>query len=135
MIPYLAGFFDGEGCVTIGVNGSIQLRVINTSEAVLQEFVKHLGGSVKPRKQIVNKPQFHWSVYGPTAVEVAKTLVEHTLEKKQQLQTVINWYSHRGTLNVISHGRVIGQHRVNELRNLEIDKFRKELTRMKKESN
>ena len=135
MISYLAGFFDGEGCVTIGSNGSIELRVINTSQKVLQEFVNHLGGVIKPRKQIVNKPQFYWAVYGEAAVEVSKVLIEHSIEKREQLQTVINWYTHRDSLNLLSHGRVSGKRRINEIRNSEIDKFRKELTRMKKEAN
>jgi len=94
-LGYLAGFFDGEGCVSVGDNGNITLRVINTNLEVLELFKETLGGSIGNRTQIVNKKQYTWSVYGDTAIKVAFTLIPYSVEKKSQLEEIINWFNKR----------------------------------------
>lgn len=54
-IYYLAGFFDGEGCITLGKNGGVTISVVNTCYRVLCQFQDAFGGSVRERKQKVNK--------------------------------------------------------------------------------
>lgn len=134
MISYLAGFFDGEGCVSIGNNGSIQLRVINTSKKVLDQFPIYLGGTVLPRKQIVNKPQYHWSVYGENAVIAAIALSKHCIDKTPQLLTVIEWWDYRDNL-CLTEGKKRGVSRCNMKRNAAIKEYQEKLTIMKKEFN
>lgn len=134
MISYLAGFFDGEGCVTIGGNGSIQLRVINTSKKVLDQFPIYFGGSVLPRKQRVNKPQYHWSVYGEDAIKVAVILSEHCIDKKNQLLTLIEWWDCRDGLS-FKEGKKRGVSRCNMVRDAAIKEYQNKLTIMKKEFN
>ena len=34
-IAYAAGFFDGEGCISISKNGAVDIRVTNTAKNVL----------------------------------------------------------------------------------------------------
>ncbi len=94
-LAYLAGFFDGEGCVSVGNNGNITLRVINTNLEVLELFKETLGGSIGNRTQIVNKKQYTWSVYGDNALKVASVLIPYCIEKKSQLEEIINWYNRR----------------------------------------
>lgn len=132
MISYLAGFFDGEGCVTIGSNGSLQLRVINTPKPVLDLFKLYLGGEVLPRKQIVNKPQYHWSVYGDTAIYVATLLSKHCVEKKTQLLTLIQWADEREDYAILA-GKKKGIKRDNPERDLKIKEYQEKLTKMKME--
>ena len=129
-LSYIAGFFDGEGCVSVNSNGSIQIRVINTSCAVLEYFVEVLGGAVKSRKQIVNKPQYHWSVYGDDAYRVAEALAPLCIEKRPQLLKMLEWRDERG--NFLATQKVGGRgHVAHPDRAGRIKQYQKELTEMK----
>lgn len=91
MIQYLAGFFDGEGCITIGNNGSLCLGVVNTNRKVLELFVERLGGTIGDRKQRVNKAQYVWRLYGDNAVNALMQLEMHLIEKQDQAHYAIDW--------------------------------------------
>lgn len=132
MISYLAGFFDGEGCISVNSNGSIQLRVINTSKKVLDKFPEEFGGKVLPRKQIVNKPQYHWSIYGEDAINAAVKLLPFCIEKKSQLETILSWWKERENFK-IREGKVRGVQRDNIQRDLKIKSIQEQLTKLKKE--
>lgn len=132
MLGYLAGFFDGEGCVTIGSNGSVQLRVINTSKQVLDRFPEFLGGTVLPRKQMVNKPQYYWSVYGEDAIEAVKLLLPFSIEKAKQLHVILEWWGEKEKY-ALSQGKIRGVHRENAERDFRIKQLQEQLTTLKKE--
>ena len=104
-VPYLTGFFDGEGCVTLGENGSIALGIVNTNLPTLQLFQEVFGGSVAPRKQMVNKPQYVWRVYGESAVKAATQMLECSIEKRDQLVKAIEWMAMRGNFPTSRVGR------------------------------
>lgn len=97
-LEYAAGFFDGEGTVSVGSNGSVSLRVVNTNYEILLQFVKIFGGSIKQRKQMVNKTQYLWSVYGDDAITVAKSIAPFCIEKRQHLTALIEYASLRAKL-------------------------------------
>ena len=132
---YIAGFFDGEGCISITKNGSITLGVVNTGLPVLQEFVKYFGGSITNRKQKINKQQFVWRVYGITAVEFLDIMVRNNLlvEKKEQAELTLQWYEERKNLGGDRVSGKKGLHS-NPLRQVRLDYFREQLSSMKKES-
>lgn len=93
-IGWCAGFFDGEGCIVVGTNGSLQVRVVNTSLKSLQKLQETLGyGTILPRKQVVNKPQYYWSCYGMDAYKVLKLLLPHVVDKQAQSITAMSFYS------------------------------------------
>lgn len=100
-IAYIGGFFDGEGCVQVGKNGSIQLRIINTNRVILDYIRSIFGGSVAPRTQKVNKPQYSWSIYGDEAIRFACAIHDFTIEKYSQLTTLIKYQQQRSKLEVI----------------------------------
>jgi hypothetical protein len=104
-VPYLTGFFDGEGCVTVSKNGSIALGIVNTHLPTLQLFQEVFGGSVAPRKQMVNKPQYVWRVYGESAVNVATQMIEFSMEKQDQLVKAIEWMALRKNFPTTRKGR------------------------------
>lgn len=83
---------DGEGCIVVGSNGSLQLRIINTSLRSLERIQQTLGGTVKSRKQMVNKPQYYWSIYGPDARQVLEDLAPYLTAKWDQAITAIEYY-------------------------------------------
>ena len=133
-IAYFAGFFDGEGCVTVGLNGGIALGIVNTSLEVLTALQLGFGGSISPRKQIVNKPQFVWRVYGDDAVRIAKELIPFSIEKRAQLEVVLAWVEERDKYKSI---RVPGKRGTfsDPNRKIAIKQTQELLTKMKKGTN
>lgn len=99
---YLAGFFDGEGCVTLGQNGSIALGIVNTNLPILNLFKEVLGGTVASRLQMVNKPQYVWRTYGPTAVSAGEVLLPFLIEKREQMEVVIDWFKTRDRFEALT---------------------------------
>ncbi len=126
---YLSGFFDGEGCITISKNGSLCLGVVNTSKAVLDLFKDVLGGVVQDRKQIVNKRQYVWRVYGDDAVWVLEIFYPYLIEKKEQAQTALTWMDKRYQFAPVRTGSRGGK--ANPQRAIEIKKYQTILTQQK----
>ncbi|MBM3118943.1 MAG: hypothetical protein FJ006_05225 [Chloroflexi bacterium] len=93
-LAYLAGFFDGEGCVTVvkGKNhlGNIQysLRVIvsNTNEYVLKMYQFSFGGRIQKHKH--NKPKwrdcYFWQLSSTQAYTFLKCVYPYLTLKKSQ---------------------------------------------------
>lgn len=93
-LSYLAGFFDGEGCVTIikGKNhlGNVQysLRVIvsNTNEYVLHLYKLSFGGRIQKRKY--KKPGWRdcyaWELSSTRAYDFLKCMYPYLILKKAQ---------------------------------------------------
>jgi hypothetical protein len=131
-LEYIAGFFDGEGCVTVGKNGSLALGIVNTSLPTLLGIQEAVGGSVTSRKQKVNKPQYVWRVYGQEALSVCDKLLPFSLEKYDQLKYGIEWMNVRSEFK--TH-RIPGKHgrRAHPLRESAIKTAQVALTKMKKE--
>lgn len=91
MIEYLAGFFDGEGCITLGSNGGLTVSVVNTSLPVLQKFEEIFQGSVLERTQIVNKKQYQWRAYGENAKEFLECVTHYLIDKQPQAKTALEY--------------------------------------------
>lgn len=128
-LEYLAGFFDGEGCITISNNGSLCLGVVNTSYPVLQMFVKEFGGIVQDRKQIVNKKQYVWRAYGETAMDTLRKIDIHLVEKQNQAFVAEEWMRVRNqypTVQSISRGRFANPERAKAIK-----KYQTKLTNLK----
>lgn len=93
-LAYIAGFFDGEGCVTIAKNGSLTISVVNTSLPVLEMMVDVLGvGSINNRTQKVNKRQYAYRAYGAEAAAVLRYLHPFLIEKKPQAETALDYFN------------------------------------------
>lgn len=133
-IAYAAGFFDGEGCVCIGKNGSIQLRIINTNLPTLEMFQHLFGGSIGNRAQKVNKKQYSWSIYGAEAVNFANLILEFSIEKRDQIIALNEYWVKRSEIKTHSIPGSKGNH-ANPLRALLINEYVTKLTKMKKGIN
>lgn len=121
MYAYLGGFFDGEGCVVVGNNGAVQVRIINTNKDILNMYKVYGAGSVAERKQKVNKQQYVWSVYGEAAEKFLGIIANYTIDKRPQILVALNWISEK-RLNTYSP----------EQRKLRIKEVQEQLTQMKK---
>ncbi|CAE8710063.1 unnamed protein product [Polarella glacialis] len=97
-LSYLAGFFDGDGCVTPAQKLSgCTLSVSQSShhaEALLL-FRQAFGGSITMERpgQGSRKPTIAWRVCGRSARRAAATLSRSSLLKHSQLQIASDWPS------------------------------------------
>lgn len=61
---YAAGFFDGEGCISLGPTGRTvraQMVLGNTNLPVLEWLREHWGGQIYAKKdRIQRRPQWQW---------------------------------------------------------------------------
>ena len=91
---YLAGFFDGDGCVQTPA-GSCQLTVNQSIDGVgvLTHFQGALGGSISRHKDGVGlrKPTLAWCLCGSSARHVASFLSKCSIVKRRQLEIVAAW--------------------------------------------
>jgi len=93
--PYLAGFFDAEGTVQVGVhNGTpcLQIRITNTEKALLDKIRGSLGGSVcsKSDKGRIT-PCWHWLVYSKKAASVLREMMPNLIVKREQARLAIEF--------------------------------------------
>ena len=95
-LAYLAGFFDGDGCVGSESNLSgCQLHVGQRASniSVLLAFLCRFGGSICRLNsgEGMVRPQLQWLICGASARAAASELHEHCLVKKEQLGIAMNW--------------------------------------------
>lgn len=127
-IGYVAGFIDGEGCLSINRSGSVSIAIINTSLAALEFVRETLGvGTVKARKQRVNKNQFIYTVYGDECVEVLEKIKDLLIDKKAQAELILEFRSINRSLRIPG---VRGQ-----FKNPNRDAYRHSLSEMKKKES
>ena len=93
---YLAGVFDGDGCVGVERNLSGCKLVVGQqigSSALLLAFLCRFGGTIS----ILNsgtgtkQPMIQWQVYGQAARNAMAELEKHCLVKKEQLEIALSW--------------------------------------------
>jgi len=103
-IAYLAGLFDGEGCISIqqsknvkGIfNYCLKLIVHMNCKEIIDILQETFGGSVYIRKD----KSYAWECTGTEADETLKLIVPYLIEKKKQAELGIDYseifgYGHR----------------------------------------
>ena len=98
---YLAGFFDGDGCVAPEMNLSgFQLRVGQQigSSSILIAFLYRFGGAISASHSGTGtkQPSIQWLVSGQSARNAAAELHKHCLVKKEQLEIALHWPEQEG---------------------------------------
>lgn len=98
-ISYLAGFFDGEGCVVISRYGKgkkgfptlvLEASITNTDYVILAKFQDEFGGIISPRKRIENrKPLWAWKCCSQTAANFLKVIEPYSIGKKKEIHIAI----------------------------------------------
>ena len=94
MLDYLAGFFDGDGCVSCCLSGCI-LHVGQTFDKaeVLMLFYKSFGGSIVLQSGGggLCKPVLRWTAHGMSARRAAQLLAPRSITKRSQLLLAAQW--------------------------------------------
>lgn len=97
VLGYLAGFFDGDGCVTTSSvkRGCIALAVAQneSSSSVLLLFKSIFGGSITRLSHArgLCRPCLKWQLSGRAAQQAAALLCTSTVCKSAQLGIAISW--------------------------------------------
>lgn len=98
---YLAGFFDGEGCIYINkqrlksnrkdyISYSGAVAVSNTQKEPLELFAKYFGSKVRFYTEILNgQDRYFWRITSKQAVKFCKIMKDELLLKSEQAEIVI----------------------------------------------
>ena len=103
-IAYIAGFFDGEGCIRIkrasqgGNSYYIWVAITNSNKGILDSIVDIFGGTVRQAEKTVNKVIYHYLITSSEAVDMLKILSAFLKEKSQQAQLAICFHEVKGSL-------------------------------------
>ena len=104
-VAYIAGFFDGEGCVRIkranqgGNSYYITTTITNSNRQILEYIMGIFGGRVREAEKKANKIVYHYELTCAEAVDMLKTLLGFLREKKKQAELAINFHDKKDTLN------------------------------------
>lgn len=100
-IAYIAGFFDGEGCIRIkrasqgGNSYYIWVAITNSNKEMLDFVVDIFGGTVRQAEKTVNKIIYHYLITSSEAVDMLKILSAFLKEKRQQAKFAIFFHEHK----------------------------------------
>jgi hypothetical protein len=102
---WAAGFFDGEGCVSISVDRSKQTPQHDLTVSVSQKHCRPLdelqiqhGGSISPTK--TPSGCWRWRLAGGKAERFLRRIYPHSLEKHSQITLALAF---RGTIGTVGH--------------------------------
>lgn len=100
VLAYVAGFFDGEGCVNFTTRGkykSLLLRVMvrNTDRAVIDYLQSLFGGRIETKMAYPGKPHWKtsycWRIDGAKAVEFLLAIEPWVRIKREQIWVAQAW--------------------------------------------
>lgn len=101
---YAAGFFDGEGHVSICVAHSKQWKrkyyalhvvVVNTNLEVLLRLRDQFGGSIAPKKLYAahHKPSYRWRICSRQGLAFLEVVLPFLVVKKKEAEVAIEFQS------------------------------------------
>jgi hypothetical protein len=93
---YIAGLFDGEGCIQFSRTRSStfpRVLVVNTNLGILEELRQQFGGDIKPLalRRAGWRQGWQWRLSWARAVEFLDRIYRHLRIKRLQAQTVFAW--------------------------------------------
>jgi hypothetical protein len=98
-LRYIAGLFDGEGCISVHINRTrwghylkAWIAIVNTNREVIDSLLAHFGGHLYVREYINPKYKtcYYWYFYGLTNVVsfLQKLLPFLVIKKEKALKTI-----------------------------------------------
>lgn len=100
-LAYIAGFFDGEGCITAFRRGDTykghaysrcQISIINTNKKILEWISTIIGGKVYKHSGVLGrKPCFTLQIPPVASYFALLTLVDLLKDKKEQAETALEF--------------------------------------------
>ncbi|HET7070128.1 MAG TPA: hypothetical protein VFI40_04845 [Nocardioides sp.] len=90
-LPYLAGFFDGEGSIHIGRRGGLQVNCAQRDMVPLQLLAVRFGGRVMTQARGNKNPVSYWVIYGAAAARALEALKPYLIVKRAQAEVAITY--------------------------------------------
>lgn len=92
---YLAGHFDGEGCIRFRLKGKIMSPNLNVAichRDTLELYKKHFNGSIDAKiNKNGNKPMYRWISFNFSSIfNFCMSTLPFSIEKKEQLQLALD---------------------------------------------
>lgn len=103
-IAYIAGFFDGEGCIRIkqasqrGNSFYVIAHITNSNRAILEQVQDLFGGIVRKQEKAVNKTVWSYYVTSAEAVDFLTTLSPFLQEKKAEANLALKFHKEKDSL-------------------------------------
>lgn len=100
-VAYIAGFFDGEGCVRIkrsnqkGNSYHVIAHITNTNKKILKYVESLFGGNTRKQERGINKTIYNWYITSSEAVDFLRMLLPFLQEKKIQAELAIYFHDHK----------------------------------------
>ena len=100
-LPYLAGFFDGEGSIGIYTNGlgtgrTLRVQLTQTvtpqSTALLTAMRDRWGGSLCPFNRTLRRNAWNWQVSAGKGIVFLRDVRPWLLLKADQADVVLTWW-------------------------------------------
>lgn len=85
-LSYLAGFFDGEGCISLAKSGrryALIVQVTQCNRWILELFRMHFGGGIHQCERNGN-PFYIWSITASKAMAFLETIEPYLILKKAE---------------------------------------------------
>lgn len=103
-IAYIAGFFDGEGCVRLKQSNQnehsyyVIAHITNSNRAILEHVQDLFGGTIRKQEQTVNKTVYNWCITSAEVVDFLTTIAPFLREKLEEARLAIKYHEQKGTL-------------------------------------
>lgn len=131
-LAYVAGFFDGEGCIVISFNlihNCISHKLCvdigqigNAGKEILSSFYNNFKGKVKLVKRGYKRPYYRWGVESRQAYNFLKQIYPYVKLKKERIQLAIEFQEilMGGKTHWLSESEKIEKHSYRETAKQEI---------------
>lgn len=103
-IAYIAGFFDGEGCIRLKQSNQnepsyyVIAHITNSNRAILEHVQDLFGGAIRTQERTPNKTVHNWCITSAEAVDFLETLSPFLREKLEEARLAIKYHAEKGTL-------------------------------------
>lgn len=100
-LAYIAGFFDGEGCIHLNrvkrQNLYLRVVVVQTNEWIIQWLKYSFGGQVYKmlREKDHHKQRWQWHLYGNQSLEFLKAIRPYLILKRTEAELAIKFQQNR----------------------------------------
>jgi len=103
-LAYIAGFVDGEGCISVYENGrksshTLVVQVVQNksleSESLLNSMQGRFGGKVSKYPSRGAREKFNWLIQGESAAALLEAILPDLILKREQAQLAVDWYRAR----------------------------------------
>jgi hypothetical protein len=101
-IAWAAGFFDGEGCITVfrangGRNHALRVGFAQKNKIPVERFEDLFGGEAIYHMKKDGSGHWYWNLYGRNALRFLQTISPYLVMKADQASTAIAFQLRRQT--------------------------------------